>query len=73
MSDDQLAGFIDAEYPRLIGALGFYVRDRGVAEELAQAKVLGLLFQWAVVDIEYVDEPSPCFMSDGIGPTYLRS
>ena len=49
MSDDQLAGFIDAEYPRLIGALGFYVRDKGVAEELAQEALVRLWQNWSRV------------------------
>lgn len=49
MPDDQLAGFIDAEYPRLIGALGFYVRDRGVAEELAQEALVRLWQNWSRV------------------------
>ena len=49
MSDDSSPGFIDAEYPRLIGALGFYVRDREVAEELAQEALVRLWQNWSRV------------------------
>lgn len=43
---DDAAAFCAAEYPRLVGALGLYVGDRAIAEELAQEALLRACQRW---------------------------
>lgn len=43
---EDAAAFCAAEYPRLVGALGLYVGDRAVAEELAQEALLRACQRW---------------------------
>ena len=43
---EDAAAFCAAEYPRLVGALGLYVGDRAVAEELAQETLLRACQRW---------------------------
>ena len=45
MPDDATA-FCAAEYPRLVGALGLYVGDVAIAEELAQEALLRACQRW---------------------------
>lgn len=43
---DDAAAFCAAEYPRLVGALGLYVGDGAIAEELAQEALLRACQRW---------------------------
>jgi hypothetical protein len=36
MADAELRGFIETEYPRLVGVLGFYTQDTSVAIQYAR-------------------------------------
>lgn len=47
--DDEVADFCTAEYPRLVGMLGLYCGDRGVAEELAQEALARAWRHWKKV------------------------
>lgn len=44
--DRELVAFCEAEFPRLVGALGLLVDDVGVAEELAQEALLRVAERW---------------------------
>lgn len=48
-SDDQLVRFCESRYPRLVGMLSLYCRDRFVAEELAQESLARACRDWAKV------------------------
>jgi RNA polymerase sigma factor (sigma-70 family) len=56
MADAELSGFIDTEYAKLVGALGFYTGDPWVAEELAQEALVRLWQHWRKV--RRLDSPS---------------
>ncbi|MGH2752543.1 MAG: SigE family RNA polymerase sigma factor [Actinomycetota bacterium] len=56
MADTELSSFIEAEYPRLVGLLGFYTGDPWIAEELAQEALVRLWQHWRKV--RRLDNPS---------------
>jgi RNA polymerase sigma-70 factor (sigma-E family) len=57
MSDDaELAAFCRAEWPRLVGSLGFYTGDRDLAEEFAQEALIRVCERWP--EIWNADSPS---------------
>lgn len=47
----QLGDFCRATWPRLVGALGLYVGDRDVAEELAQETLVRVCERWKEVRV----------------------
>jgi RNA polymerase sigma-70 factor (ECF subfamily) len=55
MVDEELSIFCRAEYPRLVGLLGLYCGDRGVAEELAQETLARVWRKWPKV--HHLDRP----------------
>jgi|SRR5687767_4006921 len=46
---DEVAEFCRREHPALVGALGLYVGDRDVAEDLAQETLLRVCREWPTV------------------------
>jgi RNA polymerase sigma factor (sigma-70 family) len=50
-----LAEWCEANYPRLVGLLALYVRDRGVAEELAQETLLRVCQRWS--EVRHMNSP----------------
>lgn len=56
MSDEELARFVEGEYPRLVGFLSLHVGDRHVAEELAQEALTRTCSHWKRV--RWMDNPS---------------
>lgn len=55
MTDPGLVDFCKAQYPRLVGLLGLYCGDRGVAEELAQETLARVWRKWPKV--HHLDRP----------------
>ena len=55
MTDQELAAFCRALYPRLVGLLGLYCGDRSVAEELAQETLARVWRKWPRV--HHLDNP----------------
>ena len=55
MADDALVEFCRVQYPRLVGFLGLYCGDRGVAEELAQETLARVWRKWPKV--HHLDRP----------------
>jgi RNA polymerase sigma-70 factor (sigma-E family) len=49
MTDPGLVDFCRTQYPRLVGFLGLYCGDRGVAEELAQETLARVWRRWPKV------------------------
>jgi RNA polymerase sigma-70 factor (sigma-E family) len=47
--DAELADFCRAAWPRLVGSLGLYVGDRGLAEDLAQETLVRVCLHWGRV------------------------
>lgn len=55
MPDDALVDFCRAQYPRLVGFLGLYCGDAGVAEELAQETLARVWRRWP--SVHHLDRP----------------
>lgn len=55
MTDDEAAAFCHRLRPRLVGALGLHLGDRGIAEELAQEALARAWARWA--RIRRLDRP----------------
>lgn len=55
MTDEELAAFCRAQYPRLVGFLGLYCGHHGVAEELAQETLARVWQRWPKV--HHLDHP----------------
>ena len=49
VAPEELEAFCEAQFPRLVGALGLYVGDRLVAEELAQETLIRVCRRWESV------------------------
>jgi DNA-directed RNA polymerase specialized sigma24 family protein len=56
VADAELSGFIETEYAKLVGVLGFYTGDPWVTEELAQESLVRLWQHWRKV--RRLDSPS---------------